>query len=174
MPRESIRERSVYVYVPSVQMLQDWKSMAKKSHVPLSKFVLEHVNNSLRQEEGEENYKPRAHLIKDLHQKDETIEKLTRENEITGLALERVESELRRYRAAPFLEEDFRGVRSYDRRLVDLLKKGDVIDSDYILRLLRINPKEIGLVKAVGRQLENLEAYGLVAKTRRGWKWVSE
>ena len=88
--------------------------------------------------------------------------------------MERVETELRRYRAEPFLEENFQGIRKYDKRLIELLKKGEAIDSDRLLRLLRISPKETELVKAVGKQLENLEAYGLVQKTRRGWRWAAE
>lgn len=155
-------------------MVADWKGRAKKSNVPLSQFVLEHVTNSLRQEEGEESYKPRAELIEELRKKDELIEKLTRENEITKLALERVETELRRYRAEPFLEDNFQGIRKYDKKLIELLKKGEAIDSDHLLHLLRINPKETELVKAISRQLENLEAYGLIQKTRRGWKWIGE
>jgi len=161
----------VYVYLPSVEMVTDWKGRAKKSNVPLSQFVLEHVTNSLRQEAGEESYKPRAELIEELRKKDEANEKLTRELEITKLALERVETELRKYHAEPFLEDNFRGIRKYDKRLIELLKKGEAIDSDHLLRQLRIPPKETDLVKAVSRQLENLEAYGLVEKTRRGWRW---
>jgi len=152
-------------------MVTDWKGRAKKSNVPLSQFVLEHVTNSLRQEAGEESYKPRAELIEELRKKDEANEKLTRELEITKLALERVETELRKYHAEPFLEDNFRGIRKYDKRLIELLKKGEAIDSDHLLRQLRIPPKETDLVKAVSRQLENLEAYGLVEKTRRGWRW---
>ncbi len=161
----------MYVYLPSVEMVTDWKGRAKKSNVPLSQFVLEHVTNSLRQEAGEESYKPRAELIEELRKKDEANEKLTRELEITKLALERVETELRKYHAEPFLEDNFRGIRKYDKRLIELLKKGEAIDSDHLLRQLRIPPKETDLVKAVSRQLENLEAYGLVEKTRRGWRW---
>jgi len=164
----------VYAYLPSVEMVNDWKVRAKKSNVSISQFVYEHVTNSLRQEEGEESYKPRAELIEELRKKDEAIEKLTRENEITRLALERVETELRKYRAEPFLEANFQGIRKYDTKLVELLKKGETIDSDHLLRQLRISPRETDLVKAVSKQLENLEAYGLVDKTRRGWRWVSE
>ena len=154
-------------------MLADWKTRATKSNVPISKFVLEHVMNSIRQEEGEEDYKPRVKLIEELRVKDEAIEKLTRDNEVLKLALERVETELRKYHAEPFLENNFRGVRRYDKRLIELLRKGEVVDSDHLLRLLRINLKEIELVRAVSNQLENLEGYGLVEKTRRGWRWVS-
>ena len=175
MPKsESIKQRTVYVYLPSEQAVQDWRDRAKKSNVPLSQFVYEHVTNSLRQEEGEENYKPRAELIEELRKRDEIIEKLTRENEITNLALERVETELRKYRSEPFLEENFQGKRKYDTKLIDLLKKGHAVDSDHLLRQLRIPLRETDLVKAVSRQLENLEAYGLVEKTRRGWKWISD
>lgn len=170
---KAVNERYVYAYLPSVELVRDWKGRAKKSNVSISQFVYEHVTNSLRQEDGEESYKPRASLIEELRKKDEAIEKLTRENEITKLALERVEIELRKYRAEPFLEEKFSGIRKYDQKLVELLKKGETIDSDHLLRQLRVSPRETDLVKAVSKQLENLEAYGLVEKTRRGWRWVS-
>lgn len=174
MPRESIAERSLYIYLPSTQMANDWKARAKKSTVSISKFVLEHVANSLRQEEGEESYKPRVRLIKELRKKDEEIQGLTRENEIVKLALERVENELRHYRAEPFLSDDFQGLRKYDRKLIEILRKGEAVDSDRLLRLLRVSPKEADLVKAVSRQLENLQSYGLVQKTHHGWRWVAK
>ncbi len=162
----------MYAYLPSVEMVRDWKGKAKKSNVSISQFILEHVTNSLRQEEGEEHYKPRAEIIEELRKRDEMIEKLTRENEITKLALERVENELRRYRAEPFLDEGFRGTRKYDVKLIEILKKGEPVDSNQLLRQLRISAKDSDLVKAVSRQLENLEAYRLVEKTHRGWRWV--
>jgi hypothetical protein len=73
--------------------MEHWKTRAEKSHVPLLQFVFEHATNSLRQEESEESYKPRAKMIEDLRKKDEEIQKLARENEIVKLALERVENE---------------------------------------------------------------------------------
>jgi hypothetical protein len=170
---ESIKQRSIYVYLPSVELVKDWKAKAKKSSASISRFVIEHVTNSLRQEEGEEEYKSRAELMQQIREKDEQIQKLTRENEIIKLALERVENELERYRAAPFLEEDFKGIRKYDRRLIELLKKSEAVDSDHLLRLMKISPRDTPLVKAISNQLGNLEAYGLVEKTRRGWRWVS-
>lgn len=171
---KAINERYVYAYLPSVEAVRDWKARAEKSGVSISQFVYEHVTNSLRQEEGQESFKPRSELIEELRRKDEAIDKLTRENEITRLALERVETELRRYRSEPFVENRFRGIRKYDRQLVELLKNGRDVDSDHLLRLLGINPRETDLVKAVSNQLENLQAYGLVTKTRRGWRWTAE
>ncbi len=60
---ESIKQRSIYVYLPSLEMVDDWKKRAKKGNVSISQFVIEHVANSLRQEEGEDDYKPRAALL---------------------------------------------------------------------------------------------------------------
>lgn len=174
MSRESLKARSIYVYLPSQEMSRDWKDRAKKSHVSISQFVLEHVGNSLSQEEGEQSFKSRAQILQDLRSKDEALQKLARENEVLTLALERVENELRRYRAEPFLEEGFRGIRGYDRKLVELLRKGEAVDSDHILRMLRIDVRDTPLVKAVDKQLQNLEAYGLAEKTRRGWKWLGQ
>lgn len=171
---KAINERYVYAYLPSVGTVNEWKNRAQKSHISISQFIFEHVTNSLRQEEGEEGYKPRAELIEELRKKDEEIQKLARENEIVKLALERVETELRRYRAESFLDDGFQGARKYDKKLIELLKKGKPIDSDHILRLLRISPKETDLVKAVSRQLENLQTYGLVRKTHHGWSWVAK
>ena len=170
---KSNKQRSIYVYLPSLEMVDDWKSRAKKGNVTISQFVIENVSNSLRQEEGEEGYQPRAELLELLRRKDEDIEKLTRENEILKLALERVENELRQYRAEPFLDADFKGIRGYDKKLVELLKKGEMIDSDHLLRLLKVDPSDTPLVRAISKQLENLETYGVVEKTRRGWKWKS-
>jgi hypothetical protein len=172
--RQELRERSIYVYLPSDGAAEDWKERARKANVSISEFVFEHVSDSLRQEEGEEEYKSRADLIHDITARDESIRKLSKENRVLTLALERDEHELRRYRAEPFLEEGFQGARDYDRKLIELLRKGEAVDSDHLLRLLRIGPRDTSLVKAVDNQLRNLEAYGLAEKTRRGWKWIAK
>ncbi|HYY91144.1 MAG TPA: hypothetical protein VE955_04080 [Candidatus Dormibacteraeota bacterium] len=78
----------------------------------------------------EGGYKARADLIQDLRTKDDSIKKLSRENEVLNLALERVENELRRYRAEPFLEEGFQGVRAFDTKLIELLRSSETVDSD--------------------------------------------
>jgi predicted DNA-binding protein len=168
--RKRLKERSIYVYLPSVEMAERWKCLAEKSGRTISKFVAEHVENSLRQEEGSE-YRPRAELIRLLREKDEEISKLQAENRLMKELAERLDNELRRYRMQPFMEGGFQGVRSYDRELVDLLRREGVVDSDRVLSRLGIDPKEKDVVMALDRQLASLEAYGLVEATPRGWRW---
>jgi len=54
---------------------------------------------------------------------------------------------------------------------VFLLRKGGSYPGEEFLADLNIDPSDSELVKAVNRQLEILETYGLVEYVGRGWKW---
>ncbi len=168
---KGLKKRSIYVYLPSIEMSNEWKKLAKKAKLPISRFVIEHVENSLMQEE-KQGYPDRAKMIKGLKEKDGEIAKLWEDNRLLKTLAQKLDTELRRYRAQPILEEEFQGVRTYDKELIDLLKKKGMIDSDHILQELGVDPKDTMLVKAVNRQLENLQKYGLVEATSRGWRWA--
>ncbi len=152
-------------------MANEWKELAKKAKLPISKFVVEHVENSLMQEE-KQGYPNRARMIKELKEKEEEIGKLSEDNRLLKLLSQKLDIELRRYRAQPILEEEFQGVRVYDKELIELLKKKGMIDSDHLLQELVVDPKDTILVKAINKQLENLQKYGLVKATSRGWRWT--
>ena len=167
---ETIKERAIYVYLPSHEMVKDWKKRAKKHGASISKFVIEHVENSLHQED-EPTYKPRGELIKEIGELRKEIKELQGDNRQKRIVIERLEHELRRYRTGIFLEERFEGVRKYDKELIEILKKRGVVDSNALLRELNIDPREGELVQALAKQLENLETYGLVSVSKRGWRW---
>ncbi len=168
---ETIKQRSIYVYLPSQAMIQRWKTLAKTSGTSISKFVAEHVENSLRQEE-EAGYKSRSTLIEQNRLLSETLNEKERRIRHLDLLVEKLEQDLRQYRAQMFTDEDFTGVRSYDKKLVEILREPGVHDNDAILSRLGIKPTEEGSIKAVSKQLELLQSYGLVKATPRGWSWV--
>jgi len=168
---ETIKERAIYVYLPSVEQKKKWERQAEKLGVSISKFVIEYVENSLRQEE-EPDYKSRSELWKENNELRQQAKDLSRKCRLLEKVVDRLEQELRRYRAKPFLEEEFEGVRSYEKELINLLKSRDIVASDQIFSRLGIDPSEYGVVKAISKQLENLEAYGLVKSSPRGWKWM--
>ena len=169
---ETIKDRAVYVYLPSVEMVEDWKRRAERAGVSISRFVVERVEDSIRREEGEEGYLSRAELVKRLRSAEEELKKLRDENRLLKRLVENLDNELKRYRAQPFLEEAFEGVRRFDRELIELLRRGGSYTQEQILEHLNIDPSDADLVKAVDKQLEALEAYGLVEYKGRGWKWV--
>ncbi len=55
---------------------------------------------------------------------------------------------------------------------MEILKDRGHMDSYGILEALGIDPRESDLVKAVSRQLEELEDYGMVKPEGRGWRWT--
>jgi hypothetical protein len=72
----------------------------------------------------------------------------------------------------PFLNEEFRGVREYEKKLVELFKSAErKVRSDELLYKLGISPEDRGSTKAINRQLENLERYGLLEAVPGGWVW---
>ena len=169
----TIKDRAIYVYLPSLEMVEDWKRRAEKAGVSISKFVIERVEESIRREEGEESYLSRAELAKRLREAEEELKKLQNENRLLKKLAENLDNELKRYRAQPFLEEAFEGVRRFDKDLIELLRKGGSYTQEHILSQLNIDPSDTELVKAISKQLEALEAYGLVEYKGRGWKWKS-
>ena len=168
---ETIKQRAIYVYLPSIEMVESWKELAKNQGVSISKFVAEHVENSLRQED-DPGYKPRAELLKEVHKLGEELGGERKKNRRLDLVVDRLERELRRYRAQPFLEEGFEGVRSFQKELVEALRAGGVLSNEELLSRLGVSPSEQEAVKAVSKQLELLESYGLVQPTPRGWRWA--
>lgn len=168
---ETIKQRAIYVYLPSIEMVERWKGLAKKQGTSISKFVAEHVENSLRQEE-EPDFKSRAELLREIGVLREELEEEQKRNRRLDLVIDKLEEELRRYRAKPFLDEEFEGLRKFQKELIELLREGGLLGSSEILSRLGIDPREHESVKAVSKQLEILESYGLVAATSKGWRWL--
>ncbi len=88
------------------------------------------------------------------------------------IAFDRLEKELKQYRAQPFLDDDFVGLRRYQKELVEILREGRFVSNDEILHRLCIDVSDQDEIKAVSKQLENLEGYGLVRSSPKGWKWL--
>jgi predicted nuclease with TOPRIM domain len=146
-------------------MAEEWKRRAEKAGVSISRFVIERVEDSIRREEGEEGYLSRAELIKRLKEAEEEIKRLRSENNLLKKLVENLDSELKRYRAKPFAEESFEGVRRFDKELINLLKKGGTYSDEEIFAHLNIDPADDKAGK--GMEMED----GLVEYTGRGWRW---
>ena len=158
---EIIKQCAIYVYLPSLEMVEDWKRRAERAGVSLSKFVIERVEDSIRKEEGEEGYLSRLELIKRLKKTEGELKQLKSENRLLRRLVENLDKELKRYRAKPFLDESFTGVRQFDRDLIELLRSGGTLSDEEIPSSLNIDLEDMDLINAVSNQLEVLEAYCL-------------
>jgi len=70
-----------------------------------------------------------------------------------------------------FTDSEFTGIRSYDKKLIEILREPGTHSTEDLLSRLRIKGNETEAIKAVAQQLENLEAYGLARSTMKGWIW---
>ena len=163
------KSRYVYLYLPSAEEKARWYDLAKKAKAPLSKFVIEIVENALA---DDAEFKPRGELTKEISALRKEAKELRDELKLKNVVLDKYETELKRYRSAAFLDESFEGTRAHNKELIELLRRGGTIDSYKILEALGIDPKDSELVKAISHQLEDMEAYGMIASTSKGWKWL--
>jgi hypothetical protein len=162
------KSRYVYLYLPSTEDKARWDKLAKEAGVPLSKFVIEVVEGALSEES---NFKPRGELVKEIGKLRAENKELKDDLKQKKIVLEKYENELKRYRSNAFIDDKYEGVRK-NKEIVDILKHSGAIDSYKLLTELGIDPNDSDLVKAVSKQLEELERYGLITSTQRGWKWL--
>jgi predicted DNA-binding protein len=157
------------LYLPSAEEKARWEGLAKQSGMPLSRFVIEIVDNALA---DDEEFKPRGELTKEITALRKEVKEIRDELKLKSIVLDKYEAELKRYRSAAFMEDSFEGVRKYSKDLVELLKRVGTIDNYKILEALGIDPTDSELVKAISHQLEDMEAYGMITTASKGWKWL--
>lgn len=169
---ETIKQRSIYVYLPTFEMIDKWKKRADDAGVSISKFVIEHVENSLRQEEGETDYESRLELIEKNKMLQEENLDLQKRCKMLDTVVERLEGELREYRVKPFVDDDAFGVRQYQSDLINLFKRRGVVRKDEIISSIGIDPSETVAIKGIRKQISNLEEYGIIKDIGARWKWM--
>lgn len=162
------RYRYTYVYHPSRDHKERWKKIAAKAHIPLSKFIIATVDGVV--DEKEEMAPRHARELESLKNENKALrEDLTRKN----ILIERYEVELKRYRAAPWRETDFKGIRSLNEDLVTILKARGSMDRMQLLEALGIDRRETDLIKALNSQIEALEGFGMVRAERGILQWIA-
>lgn len=170
---DTIKQRLIYVYLPSEEMVNQWKELSEKTKLSISKFVIEHVNNSLRQEQNQEKYESRVQLLEDIKKLKDENKELHKKVKMLDTLVERLEKEVREYRIKPFLKDDFSGFRKYETDLIRLFKSRTEIRKEEILEHLGVNPLDADIVKGILKQIESLERYGLLKDIGGKWRWIS-
>jgi hypothetical protein len=114
------KSRYVWLYLPSQSDKIRWSELAEKAKMPLSKFIIDIVENALAEES---DLKPRGEIIKELSRIKEENKRLSDDLKLKNIVLEKYENELKRYRSEPFLVDEFHGTRKYSKELISLLKE---------------------------------------------------
>ena len=164
------RSRYIWLYVKSKAQKDAWQALAEKAKTPLSTWCVSIIEERLAEEDGGQ---PRHKLVKDMETLKAENKALRDDLRQKEVVLQRYEAELRRYRAEPFQADAFQGIRPFSEELVDILKARGHVGSYQILELLGIRPGESEAIKAVSKQLEELEKFNLIKADGKGWQWIA-
>lgn len=164
------KSRYVWLYLPSKAAKERWQALADEAKTPLSTFCISIIEEKLAESEEQKSQRTVIKELESLKGENKTLREDMRQKEVV---LQRYEEELRRYRAEPFQADHFQGVRPYSRELVDILKARGHVGSYQILELLGIAPDETEAIKAVTKQLEELEKFNLIKADGKGWQWIT-
>ncbi len=164
------KSRYIWLYCRSKAQKDEWQALAGKANTPLSVWCTSIIEERIAEEE---DHRPRHKIVKELESLKADNKALRDDLRQKEVVLQRYEAELRRYRAEPFQAEAFKGVRTFSKELVDILKARSHVGSYEILELLGIRPDESQAIKAVSKQLEELEKFNLVKADGKGWQWIA-
>lgn len=164
---ETIKQRRVDVYLPSIDMKEKWSEIADERSLSLSKFVIETVEETINN--NDEDFESRQELLQENRDLKEKVKELQQEVEMHKKSYEKVQDELKEHRAKDFTSTGVK--RQYSEKLVDLLRKREFVRFEDIYEELDIDPSNTEMVKAFQEQLKTLEEYGLVEEKNRGWRW---
>jgi hypothetical protein len=168
---ETIKERTVNVYLPEKYMLKEWQQVAAEHKMSLSRFIIERVEDTLKEQGDGERYTRR-----DLIERNQTLERengaLRKELELKTKVIEALDQENKSLRNQSWLDPKLEGKRRFGRELIQLFHQRKKVTFDELLPALGVKPTEMESMKAINNQLTILTEYGLIQQDLKGWKWL--
>lgn len=168
---ETIKERTVNVYLPEKYMLKEWKQVAAEHKMSLSRFIIERVEDTFKERGDGERY-TRLDLIERNQMLERENGALRKELELKTKVYKALDQENKSLRNKPWLDPDHHGKRHFGRELITLLNRRKRITFNELLPALGIIPTEMESMKAINNQLTILTGYGLIQQDLKGWKWL--
>jgi hypothetical protein len=167
---KTIKQRALAVYLPTEEMIEKWKSEAERYGVPLSRFIVETVDDSIRK--SPTGMTPREELEKELNDVKVEMNQLKARLKSAEEALKRADVTVAEYRAKlsePLLSPADAELTS---RLIEMFLAEKVLNVDEM-------PERLGIKltdkKAVGRlrsSVDLLKKAGLVESGMFEWRWT--
>ena len=169
---ETVKQRQVVIYVPTLSQVEEWKRLARECGQSLSSWAQERIEDSMQKNGLGERYS-RLDLIERNSELEKENWTLKRELEVKGRAYEALDHELTILRTRPFQNPVFQGDRHFQQNLILMFKKQKTVLYDDLLRFMGIRPTDIDAIKMLKDQIEGLKEYGLVVEDMKGWRWVA-
>lgn len=173
---DTIKERTIYLYAPTLELKAKWEEIAKRNNTSLSKWIIKTIEDTIH--ESKEEIKTKDELLKENQALKKEIAEISKENKQTKIIRNNLETEIRKYRAEPFQKTVKDGTRKFDKELLDILRnakgvdgKNRFIDNDEILSKLNVSRQETNYIQSIYNQLTIFEEYNLLESSTKGWRW---
>jgi uncharacterized coiled-coil protein SlyX len=167
---ETIKDRRVDVYLDTLDRKERWKELAEEQDDSLSQFVQRAVEYAIQH--GGVDYAELGEQSQQIQELEQQVTELREQVKQKDIVIEKLEDDLREYRAREFDDDEFEGIRQYNQELVELLQSRDHVTGDDLRRRLNVDPTDTDAMQAIDSQLEQLAAYGLVENSAQGWEWT--
>ena len=168
---ESIKKRHIDVYLPNLVMVSEWKAAAEEARTSVSKFVVETMEEALRDEGKGPRYSKRDLINRNKFLELEN-ERLKEEVTLKSRAYESLDRENRGLRLQVFQHPEESGLKKLDRDLIALFREKKKLLYDEILPELGIKPTDMGEVTSLQNELQLMMQFGLIKPEYHGWRWI--
>jgi len=170
-------KRRITLYLSSKSMVDKWKKEAKKSDMSISKFIQNIVNNYF---EAGDVLKSQKTLEEQLRETNRKIQQLQQSNielakkvKMLDSLTDKYEDDIRKLKNQAFATKYIsNGIRTHEKKLVELLREKKNIKEHEILELLHVDPKDVETVRALNNQLERYLDEGIIKMYRGGYQWI--
>ncbi len=168
-PHQPDRQKYAYVYAKTREDKLRWQEMADKAGYSLSTFLQGLIEDGIAYREGALSKEELFKKISDLEAQNRDLQE-----DLTSakLRIKTLSEEVRAASAEDWIDEKFEGSRGYDPYLIKLLKDHHNLSRFALIDKLGIDPQDYKSIEAVEKQLEALEATGIIKRTVRGWSWL--
>ncbi len=169
---KTIKQKTVYVYLPSEKAVAAWHKEAERHGVSLSQFVFESVEAGIDPAKAKIRAKSNpdelAERVSDLEVQ---LKRAHADGAVKDAALEKLQADLSRYRVQQLKPQKGSANRQYDKKLIQIIQEKGQISNLDLLSALRVAPSDRELVDAYGEHLDRLAEWGIIAPTANGWRW---
>ena len=170
---KTIKQRTVYVYLPSEKAVAAWKREAERHGVSLSQFVFESVEAGIDPAKAKIRAKSNPDsLVERVTDLEDRLKRANADLKVRDAALEKLNADLTRYRVEALKPQKGSAFRKYDKKIIELIQSRGEISNIDLLSALRVPPSEPELVDAIRGHLEALAEWHVIAPTANGWRWI--
>ena len=167
---ETIKQRALTVYLPTEEMVEKWREEAKRYGVPLSRFIVEMVDDSIRKNPA--GMTPREELEKELNDVKTEMKQVKNRLESAEEALKRADATIADYRSKlsdPVLSSEDAELTS---RLIEMFLAEKVLNVDEVPDRFGIKLDDENSVNRLRSSVDLLKKAGLVESGMFEWRWT--